>query len=103
MEAFVVGIFCAAIFFYIRYEVRKAYGKKHRIRITRANIKNRKWLEEQKEIQLSISENIDRFRRFDCDSFFRGEERAKENWKIYKRRKKRNERRLKFINKLLKS
>lgn len=72
-----------------------------KIKKIRKKLSNEKWLQSKYKELLNEDRELNHFYQFDCSSFFRGEATAEYNLKLYHKRVKNNNRRLKFVEKLL--
>lgn len=72
-----------------------------RIRKLRKRLKDRKFLEKMYNKLTIESDNLNRFRMFECDSLFTGYERAEYNRIIYDKKNKKLSRQIRFIKRLL--
>ena len=64
----------------------------------RNKIKDKRWVKKMLDKLYAESEDIDKFERFECSNFFRGEISAERNRKFYKKWSKQNIRHINFLN-----
>lgn len=72
-----------------------------RIGKLRKKLKNKKFVESLYDRLTSESHELNHFETFECSDFFRGEHRAEYNRRIYVKSKKRLDRQISFVKRLL--
>ncbi len=76
--------------------------KRNKIKILRAKLKNKKWVESKIKELLRYSRELNTFRQFECSDFFRGYQNASRNRKWADRREAQINRQLSFLESFLK-
>ena len=72
-----------------------------KVKIIRKKLKDKKWVLNRYSQVLQATNKMNTFKQFDCDPFFRGDELASANLKVYEKEMFRLKRKITFLLKFL--
>jgi hypothetical protein len=72
-----------------------------KVKAIRKKLKDKSWVLKRYAQVLQETNRMDTFKQFDCDPFFRGEELASSNLKVYDKKMFKLKRKIKFLEKFL--
>lgn len=72
-----------------------------KVKAIRKKLKDKSWVLKRYSQVLQETNRMNTFKQFDCDPFFRGEELASSNLKVYDKKMFKLKRKIKFLEKFL--